>query len=161
MKTNFFTELKKLDLKQLSFSVFFKENTVSISVLPKSNSEDNATKLKPIVLRGTIEELDNLFFENLSTPLKDTAKFFSNIEEYQIQKSEKEKETQQAKDLKKEIKSLEEKLSKIVSEAEFNAEESKPKILIIVKDLLELSNNNTLANHWKLEIEKLTTATLF
>ena len=161
MKTNFFTELKKLDLKQLNFSVFFKEDTVTISVLPKSSSEDNATKLKPIVLRGNVEDLDNLFFENLSAPLKNTATFFSNVEEYQIQKSEKEKETQQAKDLKKEIKSLEEKLTKIVSEAEFNAEESKPKILTIVKDLLELSNSNTLANHWKSEIEKLTTATLF
>lgn len=159
--TNFFSELKKLNLKQLSFSVVFLDDIMTVSVLPKSNATDNATKLNDLRLSGTSEDLDTHFFDKLNTPLKNTAVFFDNVENYEKEQAEKLKETQQAKNLKKEIEKLEEKLTKVVGVEDFNIIENKDAITSLYTKLLAMSKTNTLANYWEKEIKKLDTPKLF
>ena len=108
---NFFQQISTLGVESLEIKIVNKNNTLSISVLPKSNSKTMET-LKPIVISGAPEELDKEFFNIVSSPVQKTAFLISNIKEYEkslkaieAKKEEKKKEESKKKETTKTEKS--------------------------------------------------------
>ena len=79
---NFFQQISTLGVESLEIKIVNKKNTLSVSILPKSNSKTIET-LKPIVITGVPEELDKEFFNIVSSPIEKTVSLISNIEEYE------------------------------------------------------------------------------
>ena len=117
MQTNFFRQLANLNLKGDLQIILrpIEENSFVLSVLLNNKQcGDEARKLiPPLNLRGTAEELDNGFFENISTPLQtasglmvDMESFMKQLEEakkksaMEKEKSDKEKKEKEAKEKK-------------------------------------------------------------
>ena len=73
MQTNFFRQIAKMNLSgdlQITLRPTSENGFVLSVLLNNEQCGDNAKKLiPPLNLRGTAEELDNGFFENISTPL--------------------------------------------------------------------------------------------
>ncbi|MFT3920008.1 PRTRC system protein E [Cloacibacterium sp.] len=110
MQTNFFRQLANLNLTgdlQMILRLT-EENSFVLSVLLNNEQcGDEARKLiPPLNLRGTAEELDNGFFESISTPLQsasglmvDMESFMKQLEEAKKQSAlEKEKNDKEKKD---------------------------------------------------------------
>lgn len=116
---NFFQQISTLGVESLEIKIVNKNNTLSISVLPKSNSKTMET-LKPIVISGAPEELDKEFFNIVSSPIEKTVFLISNIVEYEKSleavkavKAEKE-EKKKAESKKKETAKTEKSTDKVV-----------------------------------------------
>ena len=113
---NFFQQISTLGVESLEIKIVNKKNTLSVSILPKSNSKTMET-LKPIVITGAPEELDKEFFNIVSSPVEKTASLISNIEEYEKSleavKAEKE-EKKKAESKKKETAKTEKSADKVV-----------------------------------------------
>jgi len=160
VNTNFFTELEKFKINAYSLSIVFKNETCTISLLPKGSAKDDATNFKPLTLSAKTKEMDLEFFNTISKNLENTSTFFSNTESYEKKLKIQQEETAEKKELRATIKKLEEKLSTIFDNETFNAKEDESKILKICKDILTLDRNNKKA---KLSIENINnlTNTLF
>ena len=117
MQTNFFRQLAKMNLTgdlQITFTQTTENNYVVSVLLKNEQCGDEARKtIPPLNLRGTAEDLDNGFFENISTPLQtasglmvDMESFMKQLEEakkksaMEKEKSDKEKKDKEAKDKK-------------------------------------------------------------
>lgn len=113
---NFFQQISTLGVESLEIKIVNKKNTLSVSILPKSNSKTMET-LKPIVITGAPEELDKEFFNIVSSPIEKTVSLISNIEEYEKSleavKAEKE-EKKKAESKKKETAKTEKSTDKVV-----------------------------------------------
>lgn len=78
--SQFFSSLQQTGIAQYGISILFDNDTVSVSLLPKSNAKDKALQsLKPITVRGTVQEVDERFFEILQKPLGSPLKHFLTI----------------------------------------------------------------------------------
>jgi PRTRC genetic system protein E len=117
MQTNFFRQLAHLNLTR-DLQLLLKpttENSFVLSILLNNEQcGDEARKLiPPLNLRGTAEELDNGFFESISTPLQTASGLMVDIENFMKQleeakkksamekeKQDKEKKEKEAKDKK-------------------------------------------------------------
>lgn len=108
---NFFQQISTLGVESLEIKIVNKNNTLSISVLPKSNSKTMET-LKPIVISGAPEELDKEFFNIVSSPVQKTAFLISNVVEYE--KSLKAIEAKKEESKKKETTKTEKSADKVV-----------------------------------------------
>lgn len=148
MNTNFFTELAKLGAGQISISLTYMadDNIMAISVLPIDNSfnDEGIKKLKPFSASVTPEELNEEFFNAISSPIMETKKLIFNTKEYLQQKeiatklSAKEKEkTDKTSKLSKELKNLMEKENEILP--------NKPKILSLIKEIKALDSEHSYA----------------
>lgn len=117
MQTNFFRQIAKLNLKgdlQITLRQSTENSFVLSVLLNNEQCADEARKtIPPLNLRGTAEDLDNGFFENISTPLQtasglmvDMESFMKQVEEakkksaMEKEKSDKEKKEKEAKDKK-------------------------------------------------------------
>ena len=117
MQTNFFRQIAKMNLTgDLQFTLRpTTENSFVLSILLNNEQcGDEARKMiPPLNLRGTAEELDNGFFENITMPLQtaselmvDMESFMKQLEEVKKQsamekeKSDKEKKEKEAKEKK-------------------------------------------------------------
>lgn len=116
---NFFQQISTLGVESLEIKIVNKKNTLSVSILPKSNSKTIET-LKPIVITGVPEELDKEFFNIVSSPIEKTVSLISNIEEYEksleavkAEKEEKE-EKKKVEAKKKEATKTEKSIDKVV-----------------------------------------------
>lgn len=120
MSTNFFTQLSFLGKFNTTISITRDDSQqlLSVSFLPKPYTEvDKATsQLKPLNITASAEELDRLFFETIGTPIKDTAQFFSNAENYMVQKSIAEKQAQMEKDRVEKLKKAEKELKDLIAD---------------------------------------------
>ena len=113
---NFFQQISTLGVESLEIKIVNKKNTLSVSILPKSNSKTMET-LKPIVITGAPEELDKEFFNIVSSPIEKTVSLISNIEEYEksleaVKAEKEEKKKVEAK--KKEATKTEKSIDKVV-----------------------------------------------
>lgn len=86
MQTNFFKQLAAQQVEG-DWNITIKvgtHNRMIVSVLFQNEKVgDNARKLiPPMVLKGTVEELDADFFKTIETPVKKTEGLFVNMEEY-------------------------------------------------------------------------------
>ena len=115
--TNFFNQIAQMGITgdlQLTISKGI-ENTLIVSImLQNEQCGDNAKQMiPPLNLRGTAEELDEGFFQQITTPLQTASGLMVNMEAFMKQleeakkqsamekeKGEKEKKEQEAKDKK-------------------------------------------------------------
>lgn len=115
--TNFFNQIAQMGITgdlQLTISKGI-ENTLIVSIiLQNEQCGDNAKQLiPPLTLRGTAEELDEGFFQQITTPLQTASGLMVNMEAFMRQlevakkqsamekeKAEKEKKEQEARDKK-------------------------------------------------------------
>ena len=120
---NFFQQISTLGVESLEIKIVNKKNTLSVSILPKSNSKTIEIFVKPIVITGVPEELDKEFFNIVSSPIEKTVSLISNIEEYEksleavkAEKEEKEekKEKKKVEAKKKEATKTEKSIDKVV-----------------------------------------------
>jgi PRTRC genetic system protein E len=117
MKTNFFNQIAQLGITgdlQLTISKGVENNLVVSILLQNEQCGDNAKQLiPPLNLRGTVEELDEVFFESITNPLQSASGLMVNMEVFMKQlenaqkqsamekeKSDKEKKTKDDKDKK-------------------------------------------------------------
>lgn len=110
MQTNFFRQLANLNLTgdlQITLRPTTDYSFVLSVLLSNEQCGDEARKLiPPLNLRGTAEELDNGFFESISTPLQiasglmvDMENFMKHLEEAKKKSAmEKEKQDKEKKD---------------------------------------------------------------
>ncbi|MBS9768664.1 MAG: PRTRC system protein E [Flavobacteriaceae bacterium] len=86
MNTNFFNQIAQMDINgSLQINIQQNEdNTLIVSVLVQNESCGDKAKnlIPPLVLRGTSEELDNGFFENIVQPIEKTSALMVNMESY-------------------------------------------------------------------------------
>lgn len=117
MQTNFFRQIANINLigdLQITFTRTTENNYIVSVLLKNEHCGDEARKtIPPLNLKGTAEELDNGFFENISTPLQtasglmvDMESFMKQLEEakkksaMEKEKSDKEKKEKESKDKK-------------------------------------------------------------
>jgi len=127
-------------------------NQLTVSLLPKPKINDEAKNiLKPIIIKGTADELDEQFHIILQKPLEKVAGITSNILSFESSVKEMEEKSAAQKKIKEEQKKNEEKANKelekvdeLIKNKEFN------KALISVKKALEISSGYKKA----IELEK-------
>lgn len=89
MKTNFFEQIAGLQINgTLQINIQAQEGgTLTVSVLLASNNPKNTAgkNIPPMLLKGTIQELDDKFFTEVSEPVKQTVRLFANQEAYQAE----------------------------------------------------------------------------
>lgn len=117
MQTNFFRQIANINLTgylQITFTKTIENNYVVSVLLKNEQCGDEARKtIPPLNLRGTAEELDNGFFENITTPLQTASGLMVDMESFMKQleqtkknsamekeKSDKEKKDKEAKEKK-------------------------------------------------------------
>ena len=102
MNTNFFRQIAKMNLTgdlQITLRPT-EENSFVLSVLLNNDGcGDEARKMiPPLNLRGTAEELDNGFFESISTPLQTASGLMVDMEAFMKQIEEAKKKSAMEKD---------------------------------------------------------------
>jgi PRTRC genetic system protein E len=117
MNTNFFNQIAQMDIQgdlHLTIAKGAENNLIVSVILQNEHCGDNAKQLiPPLNLRGTAEELDEGFFQQIATPLQTASGLMVNMEAFMKQleeakkqsamekeKTEKEKNEQEAKDKK-------------------------------------------------------------
>ncbi|MDR7208779.1 PRTRC system protein E [Flavobacterium piscis] len=110
MNTNFFNQIAQLQITgdlQLTIAQGAENNLIVSVMLQNEQCGDNAKNIiPPLNLRGTAEELDNGFFEKITTPIQavsglmvDMESFMKQLEETKKQSAmEKEKADRQKKE---------------------------------------------------------------
>ena len=102
MQTNFFIHIAKMGLTgDLHFTLRpTEENSFVLSVLLNNEQcGDEARKLiPPLNLKGTAEELDNGFFDSISTPLQTASGLMVNMESFMKQLEEVKKKSAMEKE---------------------------------------------------------------
>jgi PRTRC genetic system protein E len=102
MQTNFFRQLAKLNLVgdlQLILRQTDENSLVLSILLNNEQCGDEARKtIPPLTLRGTAEELDNGFFENVSEPLQSASGLMVNMESFMKQLEEAKKQSAMEKE---------------------------------------------------------------
>ncbi|WP_121811237.1 hypothetical protein [Mucilaginibacter kameinonensis] len=118
MKTNFFETFAGLQFKgNLQINMILNENdSLLVSVLPAPGNPQVSTgkNLPPLLFKGSPGELDEVFFQKLTGPLKQTGDLFANAEAYQQALAKAQKDSKGGKD----------KAGKTKSENEGEAEEA-------------------------------------
>lgn len=154
MKTNFFTHLQAIGIKHSVIEI--KESgdgNTTVMITPKSKASDSALKtLKPIFITGPAADLDNEFFETVTGPLEATQRTFSNVENYEAQRKEAEKETAEKAEQKKKVKAAEEALKKVYEAKDFNIDKDKAKAMKLIDALLEVDPDNSYGKKAKADI---------
>jgi PRTRC genetic system protein E len=117
MKTNFFATIAPfLGSMNLTFTVAKDgADTVIVSLLPQPKIKDNAKEsVQPMIIRGTVEELDEQFFEAIKVPMTKVTGIVIEIENFE-KGADKLAEDNKAKDaIKAEAKKNKEKVDKII-----------------------------------------------
>ena len=135
MQTNFFRQIAKMDLTgdlQITLRPT-KENSFVLSVLLNNEQcGDEARKMiPPLNLRGTAEELDNGFFENISAPIQTASGLMVDMESFMKQLGEVKKQSAMEKEKsdkeKKEKEAKEKKFKETFQKAETLEKEGKYK----------------------------------
>lgn len=100
MKTNFFELITGLQINgNLQINIQAQEGgTMTVSVLlANNNPKITAGKtIPPMLLKGTIAELDEKFFSEISEPVKQTVKLFANQEAHQSELDKAKKQPEKA-----------------------------------------------------------------
>ena len=127
MQTNFFRQIAKLNLKG-DLQMILRESTDNSFVLSVLlNNEqcgDEARKtIPPLNLRGTAEELDNGFFETVTTPLQTVSGLMVDMEAFLKQLEEAKKKSAMEKEKAEKMKKEKDAKDKKYKDALLKAEE--------------------------------------
>jgi len=117
MNTNFFSLVTQLDFTgNLNIAIQKgTDNSWIVSVLLQSNgcADDAKNRIPPLNLRGTAEDLDNGFFENIAQPIQSASYLMVNMDAFMVQLEEAKKHSAMEKqNADKESKAKEEKEKK-------------------------------------------------
>ncbi len=97
MNTTFFNQIQTLDFTgvlQLNISKGAENNLIVSVLLNNEQCGDNAKKLiPPLTLRGTAEELDNGFWQQISQPIGQVSALMVDMEKFQKQLEEVQKQS--------------------------------------------------------------------
>lgn len=100
MKTNFFEQIAGLQINSsLQINIQSQEGgTFTVSVLLANNNPKIAAgkNIPPMLLKGTIQELDEAFFSQIGEPVKQTVRLFANAEAYQAELDKAKKQPEKA-----------------------------------------------------------------
>jgi PRTRC genetic system protein E len=129
MQTNFFRQLANMNLTgdlQITLRPTTENSFVLSVLLNNEQCGDEARKLiPPLNLRGTAEELDNGFFESISTPLQTASGLMVDMESFMKQLEEAKKKSAMEKEKQDKEKKEKEAKEKKYKEALQKAEELK------------------------------------
>lgn len=99
--STFFKELHAMGLNSVNIEIFFdktQENHCAVIVKPKTTSDDPAlNNMPPLVMKGTVQEMDEKFFEVIRQPLTSVASLFSTAEQFMATVKEADKNAKHAK----------------------------------------------------------------
>lgn len=127
METNFFTEITKMNLTgdlQLIVKQGADNNYIVSVLLQNEQCGDNAKQLiPPMILKGTAQELDSGFFENISTPLQSVSGLMVNMEAFLKQMEETKRQSAMEKEKSDKEKKIREEKDKKYKEAMAKADE--------------------------------------
>lgn len=136
---DFFTTLKQIGIEQYGISILFDNDTVSVSVLPKSSAKDKALQsLKPLTLRGNVGEVDEKFFQILQKPLERTEALFRNTVAFERVLKQTEQKTQQAKKKKESTTKKMTELKQLLKEKGFNPMQDHKKATDLANKILKI-----------------------
>lgn len=128
----FFTQLAATGLKNASISIQVDANGImTVAMATKTTATDNEIKvLRPIILTGTTAELDEGFFPTINQPVQNTQVVFNNIENYNAQLAETEKNLSASKKAKEEAaqKKVADKKTKNATETAINFDAPKEEV---------------------------------
>lgn len=135
MNINFFNQLAQMNITgDLQITIRQgTENNWIVSVLLQNNTcgDDAKNIIPPLTLRGTAEELDNGFFENITTPLQSASGLLVNMETFMKQLEETKKQSAMEKEKadkeKKEKEARDKKYNEALQKAEQLEKEGKYK----------------------------------
>ena len=86
MKTNFFQNIAELNVPgiwKISIQNDASGSFVVSALYAPVQSTDPATKMiAPLILKGTVAEIDEGFFDTIEKPIQATAGFYNNVEAY-------------------------------------------------------------------------------
>lgn len=160
--SNFFSTLKQMGIEQYGISILFDDETVSVSVLPKSSAKDKALQsLKPLTLRGNVTEVDEKFFQILQKPLEQTNVLFRNTLAFEEALKETEKNTQQAKRKKESTAKKATELKQLLKEKDFNPMEDHKTATDLAKAILKIDPNHKEAQKVVKDMEVYESPNLF
>lgn len=136
MQTNFFRQVAKMNLKgdlQITIRPTDENGFVLSVLLNNEQCGDEARKfIPPLNLRGTAEELDNGFFENISMPLQTASGLMVDMESFMKQLEEAKKKSAMEKEKsdkdKKEKEGKEKKYKDAIQKAEEYEKEGRYKV---------------------------------
>ena len=102
MTTNFFTAIEQLKV-QGGWKINItreKEGRLIVSVLYYDDTigDDASKMLPPMLLKGTAAELDEGFFTAIAQPVQETARLFTNMEQYLKEREQAKLQSQMEKD---------------------------------------------------------------
>lgn len=141
--TDFFSTLHKTGILQCSLGISFDGDTISVSLLPKSQTKDKALQsLKPITISGSVSEVDNSFFEIVNTPLEKAQTLIHNTLLFEKNLKESESKTQAAKKKKESARKKSEDLKKLVKANDFNPMTDHEKANQLAKEVLSIDPQN-------------------
>ncbi|MRX38351.1 PRTRC system protein E [Flavobacterium sp. LC2016-23] len=102
MNANFFHQIAQLQITgdlQLTISKGAENNLIVSVMLQNEQCGDNAKNIiPPLNLRGTAEELDNGFFEKITTPIQTASGLMVDMESFMKQLEETKKQSAMEKD---------------------------------------------------------------
>ena len=102
MNTNFFNQVAQLQITgdlQLTIAKGAENNLIVSVMLQNGQCGDNAKNIiPPLNLRGTAEELDNGFFEKITTPIQTASGLMVDMENFMKQLEETKKQSAMEKD---------------------------------------------------------------
>lgn len=132
---NFFGQLARLDITgdlQLTIRKGAEDNWIVSVMLHNHQCGDGAkTLIPPLVLKGTAEELDEGFFDSITTPLQSTSELLINMEVFLKQQEEAKMqsamEKEQAEKVKKEKETADKKYAEAMKKVDELEEEGKYK----------------------------------
>lgn len=79
----FFSKLLPLLVElNLSFSISAKNDVVSVTIIPKTKDKNTSLTNTPLVMSGSVEEMDEKFIPELQKALAATTGFFSNTAQF-------------------------------------------------------------------------------
>lgn len=102
MNANFFHQIAQLQITgdlQLTIAKGAENNLIVLVMLQNEQCGDNAKNIiPPLNLRGTAEELDNGFFEKITTPIQTASGLMVDMENFMKQLEETKKKSAMEKD---------------------------------------------------------------
>ncbi|TLP81842.1 hypothetical protein [Maribacter sp. ACAM166] len=144
--TTFFKSLGDMGVAQFSISVSFYGSDCAVSLLPKVVEGDNALNtIRPFTLKGSIDEIDAVFFERLGRPMEETKVLFNNASQYLDNLKKVEEKTKMASDQKEKKKKALSDLKEVVKGKTFNPLTEHEKAVELANKVLELDESDPLA----------------
>lgn len=154
---NFFKQMSDIGIKDVTIEIKVAEDgRMTVLTSPKSIAKDKAlNSIKPLLLTGTVEELDSGYFEAIEKPLKKTSKFFNNVESYEAKIEDAKKETAEAEAEKSKEKNAQTTLTSITAKLKTPADwlKNKDAITKAIQNLFEANPESAAAKKAKKDLD--------